>query len=417
MLKQIVFTMLIAVLTFIASAQNKYAILVGINDYYEIKGVKSEVSLHGSVNDANSIRDLLLHKFGFKSKNIDTLYNAKATRDNIIKALNKKLKQCKAGDAMVFYYSGHGVYLYNEQEQSDSVKKGMNQAMLTSDLYNYNDHLKCFLRDFTLKKYFNLFIDKKIVLTSIFDCCFSGKLAMANPFQINSSDQAKSVDLRELFGRLTANSRDIQLLVDSITGVSTNKIMGCKTDSTGVLLDTQDSDGDGVPDCKDKEKNTPMECLPVDSNGVGSCSFDYVLGMFRNTISKYDSAEFAKTNDATVNEKAFNAMEVLTVSEKDTIQRPADRKNSQFLFMSASTDVQKAIEFTDEKGARRSFFTTTFVKAFNNDAVNIPVENIFKQVADSMSNSKRNQTPTLSCDPSRRKTNLIGIKLKHSIIN
>lgn len=43
---------------------------------------------------------------------------------------------------------------------------------------------------------------------------------------------------------------------------------GCAVDTHGVSLDT---DGDGVPDCKDKQKITPTECQPVDADGVGKC--------------------------------------------------------------------------------------------------------------------------------------------------
>ena len=43
---------------------------------------------------------------------------------------------------------------------------------------------------------------------------------------------------------------------------------GCPVDTHGVSLDT---DGDGVPDCRDKEKITPTICQPVDADGVGKC--------------------------------------------------------------------------------------------------------------------------------------------------
>ncbi|HVF96015.1 MAG TPA: OmpA family protein, partial [Flavisolibacter sp.] len=39
-------------------------------------------------------------------------------------------------------------------------------------------------------------------------------------------------------------------------------------DAHGVSLDT---DGDGVPDARDKEKITPTTCQPVDADGVGKC--------------------------------------------------------------------------------------------------------------------------------------------------
>ena len=43
---------------------------------------------------------------------------------------------------------------------------------------------------------------------------------------------------------------------------------GVKVDSHGCPLDT---DGDGVPDYKDKELITPTACQPVDADGVGKC--------------------------------------------------------------------------------------------------------------------------------------------------
>ena len=43
---------------------------------------------------------------------------------------------------------------------------------------------------------------------------------------------------------------------------------GCPVDTHGV---TRDTDGDGVPDCKDKEFITPTYCQPVDADGVGKC--------------------------------------------------------------------------------------------------------------------------------------------------
>jgi hypothetical protein len=413
-IRQIVFAALLCVLSFSMNAQNKYALLIGINDYYEVRGIKSEVSLHGSVNDANSIKDLLINKFGFKSSHIDTIYNAEATRDNIIAGLNKKLKECKPGDVMIFYYSGHGVWMKNSDEEKDPVKKGMNQAMLTSDLYNYDDHLKCFFRDFTLKKYFNLFVDKKIILTSIFDCCFSGNLAMANR-GADLSEKVKSVDLQDLLGRLTQNTKSIQLLMDSITGMSSAIPSGCITDSMGRIKDALDSDGDGVPDCRDKEKFTDKVCFPVDEDGVGSCSYDYLLEKFHKTLNSYDSAELAKTNadaNAVVSTRAFSATAVLNISEKDTITRPVDRKNSKFLFIAATTDSQKAFEFPDANGMRHGFFTASILRVLNKYPANTSVEDLFQKIMDDMSSYHRDQNPTLYSDPARKKISLVGVSVK-----
>ncbi len=47
-----------------------------------------------------------------------------------------------------------------------------------------------------------------------------------------------------------------------------NTTAGAPVDSHGVSRDT---DGDGVPDYKDKELVTPTQCQPVDADGVGKC--------------------------------------------------------------------------------------------------------------------------------------------------
>jgi outer membrane protein OmpA-like peptidoglycan-associated protein len=47
-----------------------------------------------------------------------------------------------------------------------------------------------------------------------------------------------------------------------------NTPAGCPVDTHGV---SRDSDGDGVPDCRDKELLTQQTCFPVNADGVGNC--------------------------------------------------------------------------------------------------------------------------------------------------
>ncbi len=411
-LKQLVFIFCLLILSIHTEGQKKYALLIGINDYFEVKGVKSKESLNGSVNDARAIKELLEKKFGFSPANIDTIFNAAATRDNIIEGLKKKLQQCKPGDLMVFYYSGHGVWMENSQLKNDKVKRGMNQAMLTSDLYSYRDQFKCFLRDFTLKTWFNYFIDKKVMVTSIFDCCFSGNLVMADATAKIPEAKAKSVDFNELMGRLTEDSEDSQQLIDSISGISTTTPPGCKLDSAGAVMEKQDSDLDGVPDCRDKEKLTDKECMPVNADGVGKCAFDFVL---QKTLNKHDAGEFEKSNLAVPSEittKGFNASEVRKISEIDTIARPTERKKSKFLFIAATTDAQKALEFKDQKNEIHGLFTASLLRIFAKSPADLSAADLFEKIKQDMSTFKLDQNPTLYSDPDRLQYNLIGTKLK-----
>lgn len=87
-------------------AQNtarKLALLVGINQY------SAHNYLYGCVTDVELQRELLIHRFGFLPEDILTLTDRQATREKIETAFVEHLgKQAKAGDVVVFHYSGYG---------------------------------------------------------------------------------------------------------------------------------------------------------------------------------------------------------------------------------------------------------------------------------------------------------------------
>ncbi len=60
-----------------------------------------------------------------------------------------------------------------------------------------------------------------------------------------------------------------------------NTPAGCPVDSKGVSRDT---DGDGVPDCRDKELLTAQNCFPVNADGVGNCPEPACCGELRKMI-------------------------------------------------------------------------------------------------------------------------------------
>lgn len=187
-------------------AQNKYAVIVGVNEYYTAPGILSDHSLKGCVNDALTMKSLLIDKFSFNKENTTVLLNANATQANTANALLQVLGKADAGDAVVFYFCGHGIYMKNSANLNDAVKGGYNQAIVMSDLYAKD--YSFLMKDNTLKKIFNQFVAKKIILTTIFDCCFSGSLAMGtvtsfhNPYcdstQPNAKGTGKSLDFDEL---------------------------------------------------------------------------------------------------------------------------------------------------------------------------------------------------------------------------
>lgn len=103
-------------------AQNtprKLALLVGINDYPENIG-----ALAGCVNDIDMQRELLINRFGFNSKDILTLTDAQATRQNILTSFEEHLiNQAKPGDVVVFHFSGHGSRISDKPSCDEIVRK------------------------------------------------------------------------------------------------------------------------------------------------------------------------------------------------------------------------------------------------------------------------------------------------------
>jgi hypothetical protein len=84
----------------------KLALLVGINAY-PASGIFS--ALKGCITDVELQRQLLLHRFGFKSQDILTLTDERATRQGILTVFEEHLiNQAKPGDVVVFHFSGHG---------------------------------------------------------------------------------------------------------------------------------------------------------------------------------------------------------------------------------------------------------------------------------------------------------------------
>lgn len=81
----------------------KLALLVGINQY------PNSTALGGCVTDVELQRELLIYRFGFNPRDILTLTDSQATRENIEAAfLDHLTEQAKAGDVVVFHFSGYG---------------------------------------------------------------------------------------------------------------------------------------------------------------------------------------------------------------------------------------------------------------------------------------------------------------------
>ena len=384
-------------ITSVTKAQNKYALLIGINDYYSQPGVRHPHSLEGCVNDAISMKNLLIDRFAFDAINIQSLYDAQATKKSILSALKGILEKSKAGDAMVFFFSGHGVWIENDATINDPVKRGMSQAIVTSDLFA--EQFECLVKDATLKKFFNQFVDKKVKVTTLFDCCYAGNLMMMPaPFGENKYEIPVPRAIRK-----SLTFSDFYYVPKTI------EPPGC--DPKQISQDTIDSDLDGVPDCADFEVNTLRICFPVDSLGIGYCEPKALAFLPENISSNLEDSSVGGTSPGaspSQTARAFNLVDAISINDAEIVPRPSERPNSGFLTISGTSDKEKGLEITDESGVRHGAFTKALLEVYRDNPPTLSVGELFKKISALMLKQQYRQTATYHSDPARLSSNLIG---------
>lgn len=102
-MKRIIYCLMLLVAVLIATVQmdaRNYVMCVGLSNYP--KGVNS---LRVSANDALTIQKVF-EKNG--NSTVSILTNESATRDAVLKKMRQAFANAKSGDAVIFYFSGHG---------------------------------------------------------------------------------------------------------------------------------------------------------------------------------------------------------------------------------------------------------------------------------------------------------------------
>lgn len=157
--------------------QSQTALVIGIDEYKPPVGTNASnaradwPNLDGCKNDAQSIKALIVQYFAFKEQNVKELYDRAATREAILKAMNEMIDNCSAGDIAFIYYAGHGSQVKNSLSLEKDLK---DESIVPADSWKEG---VADIRDKELAKIYNRFVDKKIKLTLVFDCCHSGSIA------------------------------------------------------------------------------------------------------------------------------------------------------------------------------------------------------------------------------------------------
>jgi pimeloyl-ACP methyl ester carboxylesterase len=144
-----------------------YALLVAIDQY------AAPVSpLNGCVNDVLAIKTYLEERVKEPSNlHIQTLLNQESTYAGIISAFRSHLGQAKAGDAVLFYYAGHG-----SQEQTPAEFWAIEPDHWHETLVCYDSRTPTGkdLADKELAKLIAEVAEHKPQMTIVLDCCHSG---------------------------------------------------------------------------------------------------------------------------------------------------------------------------------------------------------------------------------------------------
>lgn len=143
-----------------AGTGRKQALCVGIDTY-------PTAPLGGCVNDAKAWRTAL-GSLGFETA---LLLDAAASRAGIVDALTRLVSGSRAGDVLVFQYSGHGTQVPDlDGDEAGQDTPGEDEAMCPHDFANGE-----LLIDDDLRRIFSR-LPRGVNLTCFFDCCHSGTI-------------------------------------------------------------------------------------------------------------------------------------------------------------------------------------------------------------------------------------------------
>jgi pimeloyl-ACP methyl ester carboxylesterase len=128
--------------------------------------------LYGCVNDAKAIAAYVEKSYSAAADvNITTLFDAEATRENILKGLSEFLCQAERGDTVLFFYAGHGSQQAAPPEMWDVEPDRLNETLVCWDSRQPEGWD---LADKELGALLKKIAFKEPKITVILDCCHSG---------------------------------------------------------------------------------------------------------------------------------------------------------------------------------------------------------------------------------------------------
>jgi hypothetical protein len=162
----------------------KRALMIGINAY------RAAPKLQGSLNDIQTIRQVLITRWGFHETDIQLLTDEKATREGILSALKQFVTSTAPHDTVYIHYSGHGSQVADLN--GDEAEDGLDETIVPHDGRTgsipdiTDDELKAILSKLPTK-------NALIVL----DSCHSGTATRSLEIRTRSIPQDTRIELYE----------------------------------------------------------------------------------------------------------------------------------------------------------------------------------------------------------------------------
>jgi metacaspase-1 len=166
---RIVTVLVVSILAAGPSRGEGFALIVGVNDCpaFRLPDGSRPRPLQGAENDADALAGILIHQFGFASRNVVVLKGPEATRQEILSWFVRLAKQARVEDHFVFHYSGHGTQVPDVQPFDEP--DGLDEALCPWDATANGEHL---IRDDELALWLDDLSARRV--TVILDCCHAG---------------------------------------------------------------------------------------------------------------------------------------------------------------------------------------------------------------------------------------------------
>ena len=135
---------------------SQWLLVIGIDNYLRWPKLRT------AVNDAKAVRDVLTSRYHFDKDHLYELYDADATRTNILKTFRTLANQVKPEDSLLIFYAGHG--------NMDTITKAGSWVPVESGLQDAS----AWIGNHDVKNYLNVDAIKAKHILLVSDSCFAG---------------------------------------------------------------------------------------------------------------------------------------------------------------------------------------------------------------------------------------------------